>query len=52
MEKYFLIIDDCGWKYYIKCNNPDSNNLDWLLVPHVRSAKELTKEQYEKESKT
>lgn len=52
MEKYFLIIDDCGWRYYIKTDNPDIANLDLLLASQVRSAKELTKEQYEKESKT
>ena len=51
MEKYFLIIDECGWRYYIKTDNPDIANLDLLLVPHVRSAFEITKSEFEEGSK-
>ena len=50
MEKYFLIIDECGWRYYIKTDNPDISNLDLLLAPHIRSASEISKEDFERDS--
>ena len=50
-KRYFRIVDDCGWTYHIATDNMDmsSSNIA-LLVPHVRSAAEITKEEFERSS--
>ena len=47
-KRYFRIVDDCGWTYIIATYNLDliAANIV-LLVPHVRSAAEITRKQYE-----
>lgn len=47
-RKYFRIVDDCGWTYIIATDNLNliSANIV-LLVPHVRSAADITRKQYE-----
>lgn len=47
--KYFRIIDDCGWTYYIATDRMDllAANIV-LLVPHVRSAAEISRSEYER----
>ena len=47
--KYFRIIDDCGWTYYIATDRTDllAANIV-LLVPHVRSAAEISRIEYER----
>lgn len=47
-KRYFRIVDDCGWTYTVATDNLDliAANIV-LLVPHVRSAAEITKKQYE-----
>ena len=46
--KYFHIVDDCGWDYYIASDRPDliAANIV-LLTPHVRKAAEITRREYE-----
>jgi hypothetical protein len=48
-KRYFRIVDECGWTYHIETDNTDmiSANIA-LLVPHVRSAAEITKEEFER----
>lgn len=50
-KRYFRIVDECGWTYHIATDNMDlsSSNIA-LLVPHVRSASEITKEEFERSS--
>lgn len=46
--KYYRVVDDCGWTYYIGTDMDDLTAANIaLLVPHVRSAAEITKEEYE-----
>ncbi len=49
-KRYFRIVDDCGWVYYIATDNDKmiAANIA-LLVPHVRSAAEITKKEFEEE---
>lgn len=47
-RRYFKITDECGWIYYIDTNRRDLSAEEIeLLVPHVRSAKELTRSQFD-----
>lgn len=50
-KRYFRIVDECGWTHYILTDREDecAANIA-LLVPHVRSAAEITKEDFERES--
>ena len=42
-KRRFRIIDDCGWTHIIETDRPDLMAADIvLLVPHVRSAAEIT----------
>lgn len=47
--KYFRIVDDCGWTYHIATDRMDllAANIV-LLVPHVRSAAEISRSEYER----
>lgn len=47
-KRYFRITDDCGWTYHIATDRDDllAANIA-LLVPHVRSAAEITKREFE-----
>lgn len=48
-KQYFRIVDDCGWSYIVATNNPNMTVANIaLLVPHVRSAAEITKEEAQK----
>lgn len=42
-KRRFRIIDDCGWEHIVETDRPDlmAANIV-LLVPHVRSAAEIT----------
>lgn len=43
-----MTIDDCGWTYHIVTDRLDLRAADIvLLVPHVRSAAEITQEEFE-----
>lgn len=47
-RRYFRIADDCGWTYHIVTDRLDLRAADIvLLVPHVRSAAEITQEEFE-----
>lgn len=46
--KYFRIADECGWTYYVATDNLKLNEKAVLLVPHVRSAREITRQEYER----
>ena len=47
-KRYFRIVDDCGWKYVVATDNPNMMAADIaLLVPHVRSAAEISREKFE-----
>ena len=45
-KRYVRIVDDCGWEYVVATNNPNmmAANIA-LLVPHVRTAADITKEE-------
>lgn len=47
-KRYFRIVDDCGWVYHIATDNNKmiAANIA-LLVPHVRSAAEISREEFE-----
>ena len=50
-KRYFRIVDDCGWTYHIATDNMDMSSANIaLLTPHVRSAAEITKEEFERSS--
>lgn len=45
-RKYFRIVDDCGWSYIVTTDNQSMTAANIaLLVPHVRTAAEITKEE-------
>ena len=45
--KYFIIRDECGWKYYIATDRTDlTAKMLVLLTPHVRSACEISETEY------
>lgn len=47
-KRYFRIVDDCGWKHYISTEREDASAANIaLLTPHVRSAAEITREEFE-----
>ena len=47
-KKYFCIVDDCGWTHYISTDREDASDANIaLLTPHVRSAAEITREEFE-----
>lgn len=48
-KRYFRIVDDCGWTYHIATDRMDllAANIV-LLVPHVRSAAEISRSEYER----
>ena len=47
-KRYFRITDDCGWTYYIATDREDmlAANIA-LLVPHVRSAAQISRYEFE-----
>jgi predicted nucleic acid-binding Zn ribbon protein len=50
-KRYFRIVDECGWTHCISTDREDACAANIaLLVPHVRSAAEITKEEFERSS--
>lgn len=48
-KRYFRIVDECGWTFHIATDNMDMSSANIaLLTPHVRSAAEITKEEFER----
>ena len=47
-KRYFRITDDCGWVHHIATDREDMLAADIvLLVPHVRSAAEISRSEFE-----
>lgn len=51
-KRYFRIVDECGWTHYISTDREDAcvANIA-LLTPHVRSAVEISREEFEEVQK-
>lgn len=45
-KRYFRVTDDCGWAHIVETDRPDLTAADIeILVPHVRSATEITEKE-------